>query len=130
MASKNLSGFLTALKSPKAKTKAIKQLNSPGTQSGHFRLYPSKNHTSDLRIDAGKKVNGKQALHLQVNSEAKSEGLQDWVKKQGSKGTHADLAVAFFDSNSKDHVAELERVADSLKEQAKDSLKSGKAAKY
>lgn len=127
MSSKNVTGFMTAFSSNKPKI--IKKLTSTGAQSGHVRLYPSKNHVSDFRVDAGKKVNGKQALHLQVNSEATSQGVKEWVKKQGSKGTHADLAVAFFDSNSKDHDAELNRVAKSIEKQAKDNLKSGKAAR-
>ncbi|KUI68870.1 hypothetical protein VM1G_04616 [Cytospora mali] len=105
------------------KPKVLQKLTSTATQSGHARVFPSqsKDAAFDLRIDAGKKVDGKQP--------AKSQGLNSWVRKQGSKGTHADLAVAVFDTNAQDRDAEVKRVQDSLAKQAKDNLASGKAAK-
>lgn len=126
-----MTGFLeTALDSNKAKI--IKKLNAPATQSGHVRLFPnpSKDNSHQFRIDAGQKVNGKQnhSSSRSIPSPA-SSGLKEWVSKQGSKGTHADLAKAVFDSNAKDQEVELNRVKLSMLKQGKDNLASGKAAK-
>ncbi|KUI55021.1 hypothetical protein VP1G_10709 [Cytospora mali] len=77
------------------------------------------------------KLDGKQPVHLQVNAKAKSQGLNGWVRNQGSKGTHSDLAVAVavFDTNAQDQDAGVKRVQDSLAKQARDNLVSGNAAK-
>lgn len=113
------------------KSKVLKNLSSTAAQIGHTRVFPSqtKDAAFDLRIDAGKKVDGKQPVHLQVNSLARSQGLKKWVSKQGSKGTHADLAVEVYDTKVKDQDAEMKRVQASLLSQAKGNLASGKAAK-
>jgi hypothetical protein len=54
-----------------------------------------------------------------VNSQAKSPGLVDWVRKNS---THAELATAKFDVNASDKDAELHRVMDMLKKEAKQNL--------
>lgn len=130
MSGKTVSSFLkTAFGTNKSKV--VDKLTSTATQSGHARVFPSqsKDASFDLRIDAGKKVDGKQPVHLQVNAQAKSQGLKSWVSKQGSKGTHADLAVAVFDTKAKNQEEEVKRVQESLERQAKDNLASGKSAK-
>ena len=56
---------------------------------------------------------------LQVNSQAKSPGLQDWTKKNS---THGKLATESFDTNAKDKAAETKRVLESLEKQAKENV--------
>ncbi|KAK7711513.1 hypothetical protein SLS64_005537 [Diaporthe eres] len=130
MSGKTVTSFLSTAFGAN-KSKVVKKLTSTATQSGHARVFPSqsKDAAFDLRIDAGNKSGGKQPVHLQVNAQAKSQGLKTWVSKQGSKGTHADLAVAVFDTTAKDQDAEVKRVQDSLAKQALANLKSGSAAK-
>ena len=57
---------------------------------------------------------------VQVNSQAKSPGLAEWAKKNS---THSKLATAAFDTNATDKEAELSRVMELLREQAKGNLK-------
>lgn len=87
------------------------------------RILPSKSHDADfqLRIDAGHYDAATQKLNvvLQVNSEAKSPALQDWMKKNS---THAKLATATFDTAAQDKNAEFARVLEHLREEAKRKL--------
>lgn len=87
------------------------------------RIVPSKTRDAEFqfRIDAGhydastKKLN----VVLQVNSQAKSPALRDWVNKSS---THGKLATAPFDTSADDKDAELAKVLDSLQSQAKGKL--------
>src|SRR5271169_389066 len=67
------------------------------------RIVPSRTAKNDadyqLRIDAGELVGGKRNVILQVNSQAKSTPLKEWLRKHGS---HAKLAQATFDTAAKD----------------------------
>ncbi|KAG8165966.1 hypothetical protein KVR01_004518 [Diaporthe batatas] len=129
--SKSITGFLDVAFGPN-KAKVLKNAKSTAVQSGHARIFPtqSKDKAFDLRLDGGPLSNdGKKPFHFQVNAQAKSQGLITWVGKQGSKGTHADLAVEVFDTKAKDQDAEAKRVHTSLEKQALANLKAGKAAK-
>lgn len=112
--------------------KVMKTLTSaPLTnQSGHQRLWPSKTKDAQygLRIDLGQAANNKYSFHLQVNQQAKSGGLVQWVKKQGAKGTHADLSRTEYDPKAKSTEAELKHAMETLKNQGNQNIKSGKAA--
>ncbi|KAF2489924.1 hypothetical protein BU16DRAFT_586089 [Lophium mytilinum] len=100
------------------KNAVTKILNIPTEGS---RILPSMTHDADwqCRLDAGyynaltKRLN----VVLQVNSQAKSPALQDFIKKNT---THAKLATAEFDTSAKDPRAEYARVLEEL-------LKAGKA---
>lgn len=88
------------------------------------RIMPSRTKDADcqLRIDAGyfdPKTNGLNVA-LQVNTQAKSPGLVDWVKKNS---THSNLATATFDTKAQDKNAELDRVMEMLRQQAKENVK-------
>ena len=76
---------------------------------------------AELRIDAGEKIGDKKNLVLQVNSQAQSPALKEFVAKNG-RGTHAKLAVASDDTKAADQTAELERVVADMNEQAKAKL--------
>ena len=88
------------------------------------RIVPSKTKDAEyqVRIDAGHFDPSTKRLNvvLQVNSQAKSPGLVDWVKKNS---THTKLATATFNTDANDKNAELSRVLDLLKSKAKESLK-------
>jgi hypothetical protein len=87
------------------------------------RIIPSRTHDAEfqLRIDAGhydantKKLN----VVLQVNSQAKSSALQDWIRKNS---THEKLATASFDTSAEDKEAEYDRMLEALKDEAKQKL--------
>ena len=87
------------------------------------RIVPSQTAQKDaeyqLRIDAGEIVDGKRNVYLQVNSQAKSPGLKDWVRQNG---THTNLASATFDTTVADPEAESNRVLDELQKDAKDNI--------
>ena len=87
------------------------------------RILPSRTQKNDadyeLRIDAGELVQNKRNVILQVNTQAKSTALKDWVKKQGS---HAKLATASFDTAAADPEAEAQRVLDELEQEAKANI--------
>jgi hypothetical protein len=89
------------------------------------RIIPSKTKDAEfqLRIDAGHYDAKTKHLNvvLQVNSQAKSPGLKDWVKKNS---THGKLATASFDTSAKDPAAEYARVLKELEEAGKKSLGS------
>lgn len=110
--------------------KEIKNAASKFTPSATpgSRLLPSKekddkkNKKHQVRVDAGyydektKKLN----VVLQVNSQASSPSLVNFRKKHS---THANLATEQFDTSAADSKAEMERVMDSMGEQAKKNLK-------
>ena len=82
---------------------------------------PTKDAGFQLRIDAGHLDPKTQRLNvaLQVFSQAKSPGLVDWVKKNSA---HANLATATFDTKARDQNAEMNRVMEELKEEAKKNV--------
>ncbi|KAJ5491583.1 hypothetical protein N7539_003150 [Penicillium diatomitis] len=93
--------------------------NGPAKFSGAAaegsRLIPSrtKDEQFQFRIDAGHYDGSTKHLHvnLQVNSQAKSPALKDWVKKNT---THEKLATATFDTTAEDKNAEYARVVNEL----------------
>lgn len=107
------------------KAKAIKNAPSKFTSSAAEgnRIVPSRTKDADfqLRIDAGhydpetKRLN----VVLQVNSQAKSPVLKDYVKKST---THGKLATASFDTSADDKQAEYERVLEELEKEGKENL--------
>ena len=52
-----------------------------------------------MQPDARELIKTKRNVVLQVNTQAKSTALKDWLKKQG---THAKLATASFDTAAAD----------------------------
>ncbi|KAM5437910.1 hypothetical protein McanMca71_002278 [Microsporum canis] len=89
------------------------------------RILPPKTDKNDrnaqLRVDAGEVINGRRHIYLQVNTQATNEALKKWIKKNG---THANLATASFDINTKEEDKEgvCKDVWTSLAKQAKDNL--------
>jgi len=87
------------------------------------RILPSRTKDAEFqfRIDAGhydattKRLN----VVLQVNSQAKSPVLKDWIKKNS---THGQLATASFDTNATDQTLEYARVLKELEEKGKQNL--------
>lgn len=116
--SKVLGSFVQKAQSLK---NAPSKFSSAAVEGG--RLVPSRTKDADFqfRIDAGhydadsKKLN----VVLQVNSQAKSPVLKDWVKKNT---THAKLATSVFDTAAEDKQAEYERVLRDLEEKGKKNL--------
>ncbi|PLN83760.1 hypothetical protein BDW42DRAFT_191980 [Aspergillus taichungensis] len=91
------------------------------------RILPSRTSENDgeyqCRIDMGEEVKdnpGHYNVYLQVNSQAKSEGLKDWLRKN----PHGKLATAQVDRNvpEKERAKEGKRVVADLIEQAKKNL--------
>ncbi|PYH91043.1 hypothetical protein BO71DRAFT_333149, partial [Aspergillus ellipticus CBS 707.79] len=87
------------------------------------RLIPSRTKDADFqfRIDAGHFDAESKNLNvvLQVNSQAKSPALKDWVKKNT---THGKLATAVFNTSAEDKQEEFERMLRDLEELGKKSL--------
>lgn len=87
------------------------------------RIVPSRTSKNDadyqLRIDAGELVGGKRNVVLQVNSQAKSTPLKEWLRKNGS---HAKLAQATFDTTAEDPRQEAERVLAELENKGKENI--------
>jgi hypothetical protein len=87
------------------------------------RIIPSKTKDAEfqLRIDAGhydattKRLN----VVLQVNSQAKSPALKEYIK---NNSTHGKLATASFDTAAEDPKAEFSRVLEELVEAGKKKL--------
>ena len=75
----------------------------------------------ELRIDAGEVINGKKKVYLQVNSQAKSKALKDFIKKNG---THANLAVGEIDEDTPENERgdAFNTLFSSLEEQAREKL--------
>ncbi|BDD61508.1 hypothetical protein MPDQ_004519 [Monascus purpureus] len=87
------------------------------------RLIPSKTKDAEfqMRIDAGHYDPNTKHLNvvLQVNSQAKSPALKDWIKKDT---THGKLATATFDTAASDKQAEYNKMLLELQEKAKSKL--------
>jgi hypothetical protein len=109
-----------------AKLQALKNAASkfsPSVGEGNRIIpSPSKDEQISVRIDAGHYDPETNALNvvLQVNAQAKSPGLTDWLKKNS---THGKLATATFNTKAEDKQAETLRVFEELKRQAKENLK-------
>jgi hypothetical protein len=91
------------------------------------RILPSRTSKNDAeyqcRIDMGEEVKdqpGCYNVYLQVNSQAKSDGLKDWLRKN----PHGKLATAQVNRNTPEdkRSEEGQRVVSELIEQAKKSL--------
>ncbi len=97
---------------------AAGKFTANATEGGRIIPSPPKDADFQLRIDAGhynpqtKKLN----VVLQVNKEAKSQGLKDWTKKHT---IHDRLATASFDTDAPDKQAELVRGLRNLEREAK-----------
>lgn len=117
--SRNINKFMDAFQSaPSNFTKLSASHNVGG------RIFPSRTHKNDqaheLRLDAGPLIDDRyRQVHLQVNSEAKSKALKDWVRKHGS---HANLVTALFDTEAEDKDGEADRFCGELREKAKSNL--------
>ncbi|KAJ5225026.1 hypothetical protein N7468_006251 [Penicillium chermesinum] len=94
-----------------------------GAAAEGSRLIPSrtKDEQFQLRIDAGHYNDNTKGLNvnLQVNSQAKSPALKDWVKKNT---THENLATATFNTTAEDKNAEYVRVVNELVQKGKQKL--------
>jgi hypothetical protein len=106
---------------PKQVAKLFKEA-TPGS-----RLLPSRNPKNDAeyqcRIDVGEEIKDKPGyynVYLQVNSQAQSEGLKDWLKKN----PHGNLAMAQInrETTDKERPEEGKRVMSELIERAKKNL--------
>ncbi|KAE8357815.1 hypothetical protein BDV27DRAFT_78534 [Aspergillus caelatus] len=106
---------------PKQVAKLFKEA-APGT-----RLLPSRTPKNDAeyqcRVDVGEEIKDKPGyynVYLQVNSQAQSDGLQDWLKKN----PHGNLAAAQINRKAKDEERpeEGKRVMAELIAQAKKNL--------
>lgn len=71
------------------------------TQTPGKRIAPPQAGDNDakygLRLDAGETHDGKKTIYLQVNTQAKSDALKNFKKKNG---THANLATGTIDVNT------------------------------
>jgi hypothetical protein len=116
--SKVLGGFVQ-------KAKAIKNAPSKFTSSASegSRIIPSKTKDADfqLRIDAGHYDPETKHLNvvLQVNSQARSPALKDYIKRST---THGKLATASFDTSASDKHAEYNRLLADLEKEGKKNL--------
>lgn len=106
---------------PKQVAKLFKEA-TPGS-----RLLPSRTSKNDAeyqcRIDVGEEIKDKPGnynVYLQVNSQAQSEGLQNWLKKN----PHGNLATAQINrkATDKERSEEGKRVMSELIQQAKGNL--------
>lgn len=91
------------------------------------RVLPSRTSKNDAeyqcRIDMGEEVKDKPGyynVYLQVNSQAKSEGLKDWLRKN----PHGKLATSQVNRNAPEdeRAEEGKRVVEQLIEQAKKKI--------
>lgn len=91
------------------------------------RILPSRTSKNDAeyqcRIDMGEEVKDKPGyynVYLQVNSQAKSEGLKDWLRKN----PHGKLATSQVNKNTPENEQPVEgkRVVQALIEQAKKEI--------
>lgn len=94
-----------------------------GSAAEGSRLIPSKTKDEQFqfRIDAGHYDEQSKSLNvnLQVNSQAKSPALKDFIKKNT---THGKVATATFDTTAKDKNAEYNRVVNELVQKGKQKL--------
>ena len=108
------------------KAQAIKNAPSKFTAAATEgnRILPSRTKDAEfqLRLDAGHYDESTKHLNvvLQVNSQAKSPALKEWVSKNS---THGKLATASFDTAAQDPEAEYIRVLKELEEAAQHNLK-------
>ena len=117
--SKAIDAAFTKLKGVK---NAASKFSASAAEGNRIMPSPTKDAEYQLRIDAGRfdpKTN-RLNVALQVNSQAKSPGLVDWVKKNS---THSNLATATFDTKAQDKNAELNRVMEVLRQKAKENVK-------
>ncbi|KAL1847070.1 hypothetical protein Plec18170_008846 [Paecilomyces lecythidis] len=107
------------------KAQGVKNAPSKFTSSAveGSRLLFSRNKDAEVqfRIDAGHYDEDTKRLNvvLQVNSQAKSPALKEWIKKNS---THGKLATASFDTSAEDKQAEFARMLRDLEEQGKKNL--------
>lgn len=101
---------------------AASKFSASAAEGNRIMPSPTKDAEFQLRIDAGHFDSKTSRLNvaLQVNSQAKSPGLLDWVKKHS---THANLATATFDTKAQDSKAEMSRVMEELRQKAKANIK-------
>ena len=115
-----------AIEASLTKLKGIKNAASKFSASAAegSRIIPSRTKDAEiqLRIDAGHLDPQTNRLNvaLQVNSQAKSPALVDWVRKNS---THSNLATATFDTKAQDKNAELNRMMEELRQEAKEKVK-------
>ncbi|KAI9842360.1 MAG: hypothetical protein M1837_007280 [Sclerophora amabilis] len=116
--SKPVSEFFTRICQNFNMTKKLKKDLTPGS-----RIVPARTAKNDanyqLRLDAGELIDGKRNVVLQVNTQARSTALKDWLKKNGS---HAKLATATYDTTAADDDAETDRVMETLEKGAKEKF--------
>ncbi|KAF2221655.1 hypothetical protein BDZ85DRAFT_320809 [Elsinoe ampelina] len=118
MSSKKLAAFVS-------KATAIPNAPAKFTESvvEGSRILPTKVKDAEyeMRLDAGRFDSETKKLNvvLQVNSQAKSPVLKEWVKKNT---THGKLAVASFDTAATDKNAEYKRMLEELREKGKKNL--------
>jgi hypothetical protein len=88
------------------------------------RIFPpkSKDRLLEVRYDAGHFDGPFRTVYLQVNSQAKSTALKKWLAKQGSKGTHANLATGQIDTQAVDKDAEAQRLLEDLNKQVDEKI--------
>jgi len=76
--------------------KKLFKLHNPGQ-----RVVPSKSWKNDeehqYRVDAGETIDGRKNLYLQINSQATSPVLKEYVRKNG---THAKVATVPIEVNT------------------------------
>ncbi|KAK6365292.1 hypothetical protein LTR64_008805 [Lithohypha guttulata] len=93
------------------------------TASEGTRIIPSRSRDAELqlRIDAGHHDESTKRLNvvLQVNSQATSPALREYVKKNS---THGKLATASFDTSAEDKDAEFKKMLAALEDQARAKL--------
>ncbi|KKY21676.1 hypothetical protein UCRPC4_g03442 [Phaeomoniella chlamydospora] len=94
-----------------------KKLFSKQTPGNRIAPPRTEDARLELRIDAGEVINGKKRVYLQVNSQAKTKALKEFIKKYG---THANLAVGEIDEDTPEAERgdEFQRLFSSLHEQA------------
>lgn len=116
---------------PKYYTKAINKFRETkglgrklkGMLAASSRIAPSQTsrNNSDyrLRLDSGELIGTKLNVYLQVNAQPTSTLFKEWLKR---RVTHANLAVAVFDTAAADEKAEKERLIDELDQKGNKAL--------
>ncbi|KKZ64101.1 hypothetical protein EMCG_01598 [[Emmonsia] crescens] len=121
--SKAVGKFFDKVKTRFNVAKKFKGSYTPGS-----RILPAKTPKNDteyqLRVDAGELIENRwRDIILQVNSQAKSQGLRDWLRNHG-RTTHGKLATSRFDTLAENDCEEALRVLNDLEEMAKENLKN------
>jgi hypothetical protein len=117
--SKDIRGFFSKVKKNFSMATKLTAAWSAGS-----RIVPSQTQQNDkeyqLRLDTGELLSDRyRVIYLQVNSQAKSTKLKEWVRKHG---THGNLASAQFDTLADDPEAETDRVLEELEAAAKNEI--------